>query len=237
VVFNPFVAVRKVKPFKDADLWYRKPDYQAMEAEIRRTVYHYEKRRNGRATEKGGLCTRGLEDHLLKNPQVVRERRMKSVLIVLLERDRQLEEDGNTPDDEKLASCLKGVSHNSTVRARRRALHDEAVVRRMTEANGTILASNQLFSQTRKILDCATVSNIQENVVHGTSISMLATVNTHYSARLNILRLRELTLNPEFVPGRLADRSTSRLFIPGSPSSKSAPAKLPFRASSRSSFL
>jgi hypothetical protein len=214
VVFSPFVAVRKVTPFKDADLWYQKSDYQAIKAEIRRTVYHYKRRRNGRVTEKGGLCTRGLEDYLVKNPQVVRERRMKTVLIVLLEHDRQLEEDGNTPDDEKLASRLKNISLRSIARARRRALHDEFVTRRRTPATfGATSAEssnkNQELSssQTCSLLDSLSMNNIQQaNKADGIGIRMVATINTHYSARLNILRLRELTLkNPEYPSTRISE--------------------------------
>lgn len=235
VTFNPFVAVRSIIPFKDADLWYRKPDYQAMKTEVKRTVYHYKKKRNGRVTEKGGLCIRGLEDHLVKNPQVLQERRMKTSLIVLLEHDRQLEEDGNAPNEEKLADCLKGISRISAVRARRRALHDEAAVTRgRNQGNeaALLLAPTQPSPHSCKISH-DTNEIVQKNVAHGTSISMLATINTHFSARLNILRLRELSQES---PRR--EPTSSRFFLPGSPPSRSATAKLVFCSPSpRSPFL
>lgn len=130
VTFNPFVAVRKVIPLKGANLWYQQNDFQIMKSEIRRTIQELKQRRKERATGNLGLCTRGLEDHLVKNPQIIRERRMKTALIVLLEHDRQLDEEGVSNSD-KLACRLHGISQRSAQRARRRALHDESVASRI----------------------------------------------------------------------------------------------------------
>ncbi len=133
VTFHPFVAIKKIVPLKGANLWYQQNDFQRIKDEIRRTINTCNIRSNKMEIETGKLCTRGLEDHLVKNTQVVRERRMKTTLIVLLEHDRQLDEEGVLNCD-KLAWRLKSISHRSAQRARQRALNDELLASRIYDS-------------------------------------------------------------------------------------------------------
>ena len=137
VSFNPFVAVRKVVPLKGADLWYRHQDFQIMKNETRRTIICCRMKRDGRNVSTKGICFRGLEEHIMDNPQIIRERRMKTALIVLLEHDRQQDEEGVT-SFEKMASRLAGISQCSANRARRKALYDELVARKIYKSSSPI---------------------------------------------------------------------------------------------------
>lgn len=150
VSFDPFVAVRKIIPLKGtADLWYKHQDFHAMKNQIRRTIICCKMKRDGKNVSMKGICSRGLEEHIMENPQVIRERRMKTALIVLLEHDRQQDEDGIT-SSEKMAARLKGISQYSADRARRKALYDESVARKIYNHSPPIISSTET-SRTRLV--------------------------------------------------------------------------------------
>jgi hypothetical protein len=142
VTFNARVDVRRVSSHKEVSyLWYQSHEFQAIANELQQTIFHFRESIIGQAAGQGVFCLRGLEDYAFYDRQVSRERRMKAALIVLLEQDRQLDEDGPVVDQAKLAYCLKGISGRNSDRARRRAMNDEKVAARIFEKSGAQLKS------------------------------------------------------------------------------------------------
>lgn len=127
VVFRKELDVVFISSLRgDHRLWYQRQDYRDIAAEIDETVSVEKAGRRKRKEH----CLRGLEEYIHANPQISRERRMKAALIVLLEYDRQLDEEGRENlSEERLAHCLKGVTRRSADRARNRGLSDEVVAR------------------------------------------------------------------------------------------------------------
>ena len=137
VTFNTRVDVRRISSHKGATyLWYQPHEFKEIATEMQQTILHFRERQIGRATGQRRLCLRGLEDYTLFDRQVSRDRRMKTALIVLLEQDRQQDEEGPVIDHRKLAYCLQGISGRNADRARRRAMNDEVAAARIFEKSG-----------------------------------------------------------------------------------------------------
>jgi len=143
VSFSSWVDIQWVYCAKDPScLWYQRHEFREIACEVRSTIIHFlERERSSQAIGGEGLCLRGLENHTLSRRDLpaIKERKMKTALIVLLEQDRQLDEDGRVIDNEKLAYCLKGVSRKNADRARRRAISDEMAAMLIFERSGDVV--------------------------------------------------------------------------------------------------
>eukprot|EP00980_Cylindrotheca_fusiformis_P001890 scaffold431_cov103-Cylindrotheca_fusiformis.AAC.9 len=106
--------------------------YSAEEMELFRddVANHQEEMSTEDIEADDALCLVGVEHHFLNGPYKQRQK-LRAVLAVLMEQDRQFKEEGQfTPDDEKMSTCYQRVSRTSHREAHERGLRYFKSIRR-----------------------------------------------------------------------------------------------------------